>query len=205
MTKSDPKLYSISDPIFRVNIRDKNKLIKVYKNKIGSQIEYNIVFTSETWENGIRGYIWNLLYIIYRFIIYGRIIDIDTFRIILNKNGNVKYINFDNNFSYNRSWYDPDTKHYTAIVPVNKVKTKNNRIIIYINTWNHIYSHKKIKQIVDYSSNKITREKYIEISEYDMQNNTDRSTVENTYSYMFPWKRYYSTQANDAVDVTNYI
>lgn len=83
----------------------------------------------------------DLLYDAWRKFFFGRIKDIETFSYLYkanslkNKPDRMRF-----NFTYSGKKKFPKIAHFSKTVPFDKFKTKNNRPIIYINTWNHSFS-----------------------------------------------------------------
>jgi len=135
----------------------------------------------------IKTFCFNMFYLIYRFIRYGRIIDIETIREYPN------YILLLGTYSSNLKYYHKKTDHYTI-----KLNTNNNKNIkLYFDTWNNLINYKnKNKNKNKNEFNKININDII-IDKTELS----RLEVEKKYSINFPWKKIYSSQADNSINL----
>lgn len=119
-------------------------------------VEYTLIFKDEDHPSAIL----DMLYDFYRSIKYKRIADTETFSIQFQKNDSGTWqpvlVNFANVYSDHQTFFKSDVKHYSIEVPASSFTYADNRIVIYVNTWNHMFAH--------FDSNpelhKVTLEKY---------------------------------------------
>lgn len=140
-------------PVFifpEIEIKSKNNLflISFYfisndeKEKI---IEYSLIFYDEDYP----AIITDILYDFYRTFKYKRIYDIESFQIkyVLTDNDKLtKWISemviFNKTYSDQQKFFDKKIKHFSKEISGNEFNKINDRIVIYINTWNHLFSNK---------------------------------------------------------------
>ena len=155
-------------PIFAQLERDLkggNEIVAVLFEKkyrgIHPIIEVSVVFKDEDHPNPI----YDFFYDIYRFFKYGRIKDIETFYIVFEDESMRKpmKIEFPNVYGDELPYDAVENLHGDADVPYENFEFDGKRPIIFVNTWNHMFSEREpIGQsvlIYDYPSYRGTREK----------------------------------------------
>lgn len=131
-------------------------------------IEYTVLFKDEDHPASFI----NFIYDIYRSFKYKRIIDTESFLIDFIKTADgywkVNFVNFPDDYSSNQVYFEKNAKHFSLKLEGNIFEKKDNRIIIYINTWNHMFSSidtnlnlekKVIESYTTYSGNRKEVEK----------------------------------------------
>ncbi len=153
--KMDLKIqnYSLKNnflPIFvepQIDYKHKNDIlgVSIFFKEDGENsklIEYTILFKDEDYPN----FFINFIYDIFRLFKYKRIIDTETFFIYYVKTpDNIwkpEYINFPDDYSSKQTFFEKKVKHFSIKIEGNVFEKKNHRIVIYINTWNHMFSNK---------------------------------------------------------------
>ncbi len=151
-------------PIFiipSVDIEHGNELqsVCIEPNQINDttlSIEYTLIFKDEDHPSAFL----DMLYDIYRSFKYKRIADTETFFIQFQKNDSGIWqpvlINFANVYSDHQTFYKSDVKHFSLEVPASPFTYTDNRIVIYVNTWNHMFAHFDTNPEL----HKVTLEKY---------------------------------------------
>ncbi|MCX8058293.1 MAG: hypothetical protein N3A58_02630 [Spirochaetes bacterium] len=139
------------------------------KNKI---IEYSLVFKDEDHPS----FLIDIIYDFFRSFKYKRIVDIESFYIrylyleeLKQKRWIPVEINFPNTFSNNQNYFTKNIKHYSEKLPASQFYKINDRIVIFVNTWNHLLSNNdnnvKLNKIIFqnyqlYQFSRINLEKY---------------------------------------------
>lgn len=131
-------------------------------------IEYTILFKDEDHPNCFINFIYDL----YRSFKYKRIIDTESFFIDYIKTPDgywkVNYVDFPDDYGADQVYLEKNVKHFSLKIDGNSFEKKDNRVVIYINTWNHMFSNKDTninleKVIIDnyetYSGNRFDVEK----------------------------------------------
>jgi len=145
-----------------------NDIVDVFVKKTENQVEITVVFKDEDHPNPFV----NFFYDIYRFFKYGRVKDIETFFLIVD-NGKIEEVKFPGVYAGSHNFDDTENLHESISLPGNVFEFKNGRIMIFINTWNHMFSNKPLKNM-----------KYIEISDYKVSEGT-RKDAEKIYSWRY--------------------
>ena len=166
-------------PIFaqlEKDLNGKNGIVAVFfekkfKNDL-PMIEVTVVFKDEDHPNSI----YNILYDIYRFFKYGRVKDIETFRMVFEDETMKKTIRFEFPDVYGDELpYDAvDNLHGSAVVPYEEFEIEDGRPIVFVNTWNHMFSE---REPVGPS---------VLIYDYPVYRGT-RETAEKFFSFKFGW------------------
>jgi len=75
---------------------------------------------------------------------YHRQADVETMKLFFDDQGNLAEIDFTNVYSKEQLFYEKDIVHYDARISADKFSrdSKSDRPVIYINTWNHMFSEK---------------------------------------------------------------
>ncbi len=114
-----------------------NAPIDFYTFKYGDAEEITVVFKDEDYPNRFL----DPLYDIYRFIKWGRFEDIETFYI----KGNL--VIFPDDYASVTSFYQTKDLHTHAEIPTSDFQKKNGNIVVYVNTWNHMFSNEPLSDL----------------------------------------------------------
>lgn len=121
----------------------------------GYSVECTVVFLDEDHPCKLIDWAYDLI----RRIKYKRVKDIETFYLNFDNQGNLKEVKFEYNgkgtYAGAQEFDKGDVKHFTATIPSEEFEIKEGRVLIYINTWNHMFSELKreglkYKEIGDY-------------------------------------------------------
>jgi len=143
-----------------------NDIIDVFVEKYENRVEITVVFKDEDHPNPFT----NFFYDIYRFFKYGRVKDIETFFLIIDGE-KIKEVYFPGVYAGSHRYSDTEDLHGTITLPAKTFEFKDGRIVIFVNTWNHMFSNKPSKSV-----------KYVEISDYKISKGT-REDAEKVYSW----------------------
>lgn len=106
----------------------------------GQLVELTLVFRNETNPNRILDFI----YTPFRRLKYGRYADIETLSIKLDQNKQLEWIDFSykgkGTYSGNQRYDTATPRHISKKIIAEKFLFKNDRPVIYINTWNHLFA-----------------------------------------------------------------
>lgn len=124
-------------PVFSTPIFDqKNGIIEVFYKKLdSSKISITVVFKDEDHPC----FLVDILYDVYRYFKYGRVADIETFNLYLDSSGHIKTVEFPGVFSASHKFKDTKDLHGSAQFAANKLSFIDERPVIYVNTWNHMF------------------------------------------------------------------
>ncbi len=127
-------------PIFILPADDsRNSISSVFINQTcsGDRLtsEITVVFSDEDHPNGLI----DLLYDGYRQMKYGRSADVETFT-IHSQHGVIEKIDFKHVYAADQTFYFAQVQHYDATPAGSTFEYEGNRPVIYINTWNHMFS-----------------------------------------------------------------
>ncbi len=111
-----------------------NAPIDFYSIKYGDLEEITVVFKDEDYPNKFT----DVLYDVYRLVRWGRIEDVETFYI----KGNT--VIFPDDYAGDATFYQTKNLHNHAELPIDKFQKRNGKILVYVNTWNHMFSNKPI-------------------------------------------------------------
>lgn len=137
-------------PVFivpNIDITKKNEIIGLslffHKDLEDEKIiEYTVLFKDEDHPNNFI----NFIYDIYRSFKYKRIIDTESFFIRYIKSPDnlwiIDYVDFPDDFGANQVYFEKNVKHFASKIEGNLFEKKDNRVVIYCNTWNHMFSNK---------------------------------------------------------------
>jgi len=158
---------AIELPIFMIPEKDMgNDIIDVFVEKYENRVEITVVFKDEDHPNPFT----NFFYDIYRFFKYGRVKDIETFFLVVDEE-KIKEVRFPGVYAGSLDYDDTENLHGTITLPAKAFEFKNGRIVIFVNSWNHMFSNKPLKNV-----------KYVEISDYRISKGT-REDAERIYSW----------------------
>ncbi|MFO7882712.1 MAG: hypothetical protein R6U52_09270 [Kosmotogaceae bacterium] len=124
-------------PVFSMPVFDQeNGIIEVfYERENDSKLSITVVFKDEDHPCCLV----DTLYDAYRFFKYGRVEDIETFYLLLEKNGSVSGVEFPGVFSGNHKFEDTKDLHGSASFTSDEITFIDERPVIYVNTWNHMF------------------------------------------------------------------
>lgn len=105
-------------------------------------IEYTVLFKDEDHPNSFI----NFIYDIYRSFKYKRLIDTESFFIYFVKSYDGYWkavsVDFPDDYGLEQVYLEKKVKHFSLKIEGAYFEKKDNRIVIYINTWNHMFSNK---------------------------------------------------------------
>jgi hypothetical protein len=105
-------------------------------------IEYTILFKDEDHPSSFV----NFIYDIYRSFKYKRLIDTESFFIYFVKSFDGYWkavsVDFPDDYGSDQIYLQKNVKHFSLKIEGANFEKKDNRIVIYINTWNHMFSNK---------------------------------------------------------------
>ena len=114
-------------------------LIQNQDNKVIYQ--YTCIFADEDYPD----FFLNFFYDIFRYFKYHRLMDTESFTITFIKTPDdiwkVEKVIFSDVFSKDQTFYKKKIVHYQESIDGSNFILKDSRIIIYINTWNHLFSN----------------------------------------------------------------
>ena len=104
-------------------------------------LSITVVFADEDHPSAFTDFIYD----IYRHFKYKRTEDVETFNYYYSKQSDIKNgfpekVIFPTTYSKNQPFFTKDVKHYTETVAFSAFTLKENRPLIFINTWNHLFS-----------------------------------------------------------------
>ncbi|MCK4665403.1 hypothetical protein KAU33_01555 [Candidatus Dependentiae bacterium] len=163
-------------PIFYlpiVDIQNGNGITSVYydinEDTSTYSIEITVVFADEDHPSKIFDFVYDL----FRKQKYKRKEDVETFYIYIDKNFQLEKIDFNYNgtgtYSGEQKFFIKRPKHFSKIISGRDFKLEGKRPIIYINTWNHMFSEKPTSKL-----------EYKRIDKYTLKFGS-RKQVENTF------------------------
>ncbi len=114
-----------------------NMPIEFYSCQTTEGTQVTVVFKDEDHPNPFIDFIYD----VYRYFKWGRIQDIESFYI------KDDYIFFPDDYASVTSFFETENLHTRAEIPLEKFKEFSKRKIIYINTWNHMFSEKPLKGV----------------------------------------------------------
>lgn len=103
----------------------------------GWKVETTVVFRDEDYPF----FLFDWFYDFFRFFRWGRIKDIETFYIYLYQDGRIEKIDFPGTYSSDKVYGDIWNLHSSMIILGEEFEISNGRPLIYINTWNHMFSN----------------------------------------------------------------
>ncbi len=132
-------------PLFIQPIRDienGNRLEIIYCSRretpFGKRIELNLVFQDERHPS-----VWkDRIYRIYRSFKYGRHKDIETIRLQFSKSGELSTVHLKNVYSGKQKFAEDPVYHFDSVLKSEQLMKKNQKNVLFINTWNHMFSEK---------------------------------------------------------------
>ncbi|MDK2886607.1 MAG: hypothetical protein PWP54_1165 [Thermosipho sp. (in: thermotogales)] len=127
-------LFAIQFEIKLPNYDKENGVYKIYSFEHLDKEEITVVFWDEDHPNPFI----DLVYDIYRFFKWGRFYDIETF--FISKNSVI----FEDDFSDSFSYFQTENLHNFKEIPFDEFEKDGNKIIIYVSTWNHMFSNKPL-------------------------------------------------------------
>lgn len=139
-----------------------NSVFNIYTFEKEGNKEITIIF----WDEDHPNFFVDFVYDIYRFLKWGRMYDIETFFISDNS------VIFEDDFSNSSSYFQTKNLNNYKEIPFEDFQKDGDNIVIYVSTWNHMFSNMPLKNV-----------KYI--SYYPNNLNGTREKVEKIYS----WKK----------------
>lgn len=127
-------------PIFmlpKVDEEGGNGVEEVSFGLVGDDLEVSVVFTDEDRPSKTEDFLYDII----RKPLFGRSKDIETFKLIKGKQGYEK-IEFSGTYAGEQTWKAKMPEHGTATLDINEFETRDGRLVIYVNVWNHLMSHK---------------------------------------------------------------
>ena len=130
-------------PIFILPRADVKNGIKALflDNSKKNVLSITVVFADEDHPSAFTDFIYD----IYRRFKYKRTEDVETFDYYYSKQSNIKNgfpekVVFPTTYSNNQPFFTKDVKHYSQSIKFSAFTLKENRPLIFINTWNHLFS-----------------------------------------------------------------
>ncbi len=103
----------------------------------GSSVEVTIIFKDEDHPNPFL----DPLYDLYRLAKWGRIEDIETFYITATS------VVFPDDYASVTSFSQTEGLHTHAEIPIGNFQVQDGKILVYVNTWNHMFSNKPLPNL----------------------------------------------------------
>ncbi|AOP34455.1 hypothetical protein A0128_11710 [Leptospira tipperaryensis] len=124
------------------DIVDGNPLEVVYcsarETPSGKRIELSLVFQDER-----HPALWkDFVYRIYRKFRYGRSKDIESLRLQFSQTGEWTAIHLKNVYAGEQVFASDPVEHFDSILKPGSVELEEKRPVLYVNTWNHMFSEK---------------------------------------------------------------
>ncbi len=111
-----------------------NPPIEVMACQKDGYTQITVIFLDEDHPNPVIDF----LYDIYRFFVWHRIYDIESFRVYEDR------ILFPDDFASVTSFFQTENLHTRNEIPLNDFETEDGQIVIYVNTWNHMFSNRPL-------------------------------------------------------------
>jgi len=118
-----------------------NSVRAIYSYEHADKIEITVVFWDEDHPKPFTDFVYDL----YRFFKWGRFYDIETFFIFGD------HVEFKDDFCDSRSYFQTENLHNKAQIPIESFEREDGQIVIYVSTWNHMFSNKPL-QNTEYTS-----------------------------------------------------
>lgn len=142
-----------------------NSVLNIYTFEKEGNKEITIIF----WDEDHPNFFADFVYDIYRFLKWGRMYDIETFFISDNS------VIFEDDFSNSSSYFQTKNLHNYKEIPFEDFQKDGDNIVIYVSTWNHMFSNMPLKNVkyISYSPNNLngTREKVEKIYSWKKNKN----------------------------------
>ncbi|MEJ5229686.1 MAG: lysoplasmalogenase [Pseudothermotoga sp.] len=137
-----------------------NSVLAIYSYDHADRIEITVVFWDEDHPKAFTDFIYDL----YRFFKWGRFYDVETFFIFSDR------VEFEDDFCDSQSYFQTENLHNKAQISIESFERENGQIVIYVSTWNHMFSNRPLQNT-----------KYIS---FDLSNlEGTRQDVEKIYSW----------------------
>ncbi len=107
-----------------------------YDHDYGKEI--TVIFKDEDFPNPIL----DVLYDTYRFFKWGRVEDVETFFI------RKETVFFPDDYASVTSFFQTENLHTRREISIDYFETLNGNIVVYVNTWNHMFSEKPLPGIL---------------------------------------------------------
>lgn len=111
-----------------------NSIHSIYYYDHGDRREVTVVFWDEDHPNPFVDFVYD----IYRFFKWGRLYDIETFFVLKDR------VLFEDDYCDSYSYYQLEDLHSRAEIPIDDFEKIDNNVIVYISTWNHMFSNKPL-------------------------------------------------------------
>lgn len=142
-----------------------NSVLNIYTFEKEGNKEITIIF----WDEDHPNFFADFVYDIYRFLKWGRMYDIETFFISDNS------VIFEDDFSNSSSYFQTKNLNNYKEIPFEDFQKDGDNIVIYVSTWNHMFSNMPLKNVkyISYSPNNLngTREKVEKIYSWKKNKN----------------------------------
>ncbi|MCD6104611.1 MAG: lysoplasmalogenase [Thermosipho sp. (in: Bacteria)] len=125
-----------------------NAVLDIYTFEHESKIEITVVFWDEDYPNPFI----NFIYDIYRLFKWGRLYDIETFFVTDSS------AIFEDDYANSSSYFQTENLHNYKEIPFDDFQKDGDNIVIYVSTWNHMFSNKPLPntEYISYLSNNST-------------------------------------------------
>ncbi len=148
VAKRPPKGFTVKAlPVFmipEVDIKNGNDIVSVFIYREDSKtLSVTVVFQDEDHPSWIT----DRLYDIYRRFKYKRKMDVETFKLLFADKSDMisalpVSISFPGTYSESQVFFTRNVKHYSKTVTLDRFTMIGERPVIYVNTWNHLFSEK---------------------------------------------------------------
>lgn len=153
-----PAAEALPQPVFRVPVVDRcNPLLAVFVDvDVPAQPEFNVVWKDEDFPIPLVDELYDAerwsgyFRLTFSFPFVGfdmgsggfnRRADIEAFAYQLDEAGDVVAIVFAHTYSAGQTWNVLRVRHRSAVVPIEAFEMVDGRPVIYVNTWNHMFSN----------------------------------------------------------------
>ncbi len=100
----------------------------------GDSLEITVVFSDEDHPDPVE----DVLYDVYRFFKWGRVEDVETFFVMGHS------VFFPDDYASVTSFFQTEDLHTRMEIPLSDFERLSGELVVYVNTWNHMFSEKPL-------------------------------------------------------------
>lgn len=133
------RAFGVHPPIFKfpqVDVDGDNNIVEVcFGATDTNDVEVTVIFKDEDRPNPWEDFLYDYI----RRPLFGRFEDLETFTFVRGAGGEFESIRFEGTYCGDQTWQAKLPKHENATLPLSEFEKEGDRLVIWVNVWNHLF------------------------------------------------------------------